>query len=261
MTDFRELYEAAENVLKQAEEMFLDGLGSDPALMKSRGDFATEVDLKIEEFFRTALPKETGIDVVGEEYGGEPTQAYWIVDPVDGTTNFAAGNPMSSILMSLIINEEPVIGLTSVPVIRQRFGAFSNSPLFANGIPQPPLKERPVVASHVGFSSVSAPGSSQIRQGLLAELTKTNLRPRITGSVGVDLSYTAAGIFGGAISFSPFLWDNAAGVVLCRAAGATVTDLSGNDWKVGAGGAVVGSEAAHSTILATIETLKKSGLK
>lgn len=260
MSDLRELYNMAEAVLDTAEAMFLDGLGADPAHMKSKGDFATVVDLEIERFFREALLTVTDIPVIGEEYGGEKGQSYWIVDPIDGTSNFAAGNPMSSILMSLIVDGEPVIGLTSVPVTRQRFGAFKGSPLFVNQKAQPPVKERPRVASHVGFSSVTVPGSSKIRQGLLNELTKTNLRPRITGSVGVDLAYTAAGIFGGAISFSPYLWDNAAGVVLCRAAGATVTDLNGNDWTIESGGVVVGAPGSHKTIRETVETLKKLGI-
>lgn len=260
MSDLRELYNMAEAVMDTAEAMFLEGLGADPAHMKSQRDFATVVDLEIERFFREALLTVTDIPVIGEEYGGDKGRMYWIVDPIDGTTNFAAGNPMSSILMSLILDGEPVIGLTSVPVTRQRFGAFKGSPLFVNGKAQPPVKERPRVASHVGFSSVSAPGSSRIRQGLLNELTKTNLRPRITGSVGVDLAYTAAGIFGGAISFSPYLWDNAAGVVLCRAAGATVTDLNGKDWAIDSGGVVVGAPVSHTTIRNTVETLKKMGV-
>ena len=65
-----------------------------------------------------------------------------------------------------------------------------------------------------------------MRHGLLVELTRTYLRPRITGSVGIDLAYTAAGIFGGAVSFSPNIWDNAAGIFLCQAAGATVTEVA-----------------------------------
>jgi len=85
------------------------------------------------------------------------------------------------------------------------------------------------------------------------------LRPRITGSVGIDLAYTAAGIFGGAVSFSPNIWDNAAGIFLCQAAGATVTDLYGNPWDHTSRGAIVGTARAHETILTTLTTIRTGG--
>ena len=98
-----------------------------------------------------------------------------------------------------------------------------------------------------------------MRHGLLVELTRTYLRPRIPGSVGIDLAYTAAGIFGGAVSFSPNIWDNAAGIFLCQAAGATVTDLYGNPWDHTSRGAIVGTARAHETILTTLTTIRTGG--
>lgn len=262
MNDLRELYHIGEAVLDTAEEMFLQGLGSDPTHFKKPGDFATEIDLSIERYLRQTLSSLTGIPVFGEEYGGDDEPPQWVVDPVDGTANFAAGNPMCCVLLSLVVDNEPVIGLTSVPVTRQRFGAFKGSPLFVNGRAQAPLKDRPSMAAHVGFSSVSSPAESgfpsMLRQGILGDLTRTYLRPRITGSVGIDLAYTAAGIFEGAVSFSPYLWDNAAGVALVRAAGGVVTDIDGNPWEVGGTGAVVGSPRGHATIVELIQKYRQS---
>ncbi|AKE41515.1 Inositol monophosphate phosphatase [Corynebacterium kutscheri] len=261
MSDIRELYHVAEAVLDSAEATFLAGLGADPAHMKSPGDFATEVDLAIEKQLRENLQRLTGIPVYGEECGGDPGSPQWVIDPIDGTANFAAGNPMSAIVLSLVIDNKPVIGITSVPVTRQRFGAFSYSPLFINGQPQAPLVERPLLVSHMGFSSVSSPADSVagtlLRQGLLARLTSTHLRPRITGSVGIDLAYTAAGIFAGAISFSPHIWDNAAGVLLAQSAGAIITDLAGNKWTPAATGVIVGTPRAHETILTTLTKMRE----
>jgi myo-inositol-1(or 4)-monophosphatase len=69
------------------------------------------------------------------------------------------------------------------------------------------------------------------------------------GSTGIDLAYTAAGILGGAISFSGHPWDHAAGVALMRAAGGIVTDLVGNDWTVTSPSAVVALPGVHAEIL------------
>ena len=266
MTDARELYRIALTILTDIERMFIDGLGADPTHMKAAGQFATDVDLAIETYLRRRLIHETGIPVLGEEYGGDCGELTWVVDPIDGTANFAAGNPMSCILISLLANGIPVLAITSVPMIDQRFGAYTGSPLFHNGVPQPPLAERPEVAAHVGFSSISGSSESNeaqfpdlMRHGFLVELTRTYLRPRITGSVGIDLAYTAAGIFGGAVSFSPNIWDNAAGIFLCQAAGATVTDLYGNPWDHTSRGAIVGTARAHETILTTLTTIRTGG--
>ena len=265
MTQLRELYHIAQAVIADAERLFRRGVGASPLHLKNQGQFATEIDLAIEQQLRQDLTTMTGLPVMGEEYGGENNQYTWVVDPVDGTANYAAGNPMSAILISLVLDGHPVVALTSVPLIGQRFGAFENSPLFVNGIAQAPVRERPQVAAHIGFSSAAATVESEqqnfstlMRHGLLGELTQTYLRPRITGSVGIDLAYTAAGIFGGAISFSPNIWDNAAGVLLCQAAGAKVTDLEGNPWTAESVGVVVGTDHAHETILATMNKVRNS---
>lgn len=261
MSDLRELYHIAEAVLVEAEEMFLQGLGAAPAKMKDRGDFATEMDLSIERYLRTTLGQMTGIPVVGEEFGGAQGSPVWVVDPIDGTANYAAGNPLSAILISLLVDDQPKVAITSVPALNKRFGAYESSPLFINGQAQPPLEDRPLIAAHVGFSSVTSPANSEfsslLRQGLLAELAATYLRARITGSVGVDLAFTAAGIFEGAVSFSPYAWDNAAGVLLVQAAGGSVTDLSGNPWRPGAKGIIAGTPRAYATIKETMDRVRK----
>ena len=78
------------------------------------------------------------------------------------------------------------------------------------------------------------------------------MRPRISGSVGVDLAFVALGIYQAAVSFSPHIWDNAAGVLLARSAGAVVTDTEGGPWTLDSTGAIVGTPAAHATVLSTM---------
>lgn len=239
MSDLRELYHIAEAVMDDAEKVFRAGLGAAPVHTKPDGDFATEIDLVIEQRLRTALTALTGIAVFGEEFGGQITadDAVWVVDPIDGTANYACANPMCAILISLIVEREPVVALTSVPMVHQRFGAFRGSPLFVNGTAHTPTWRGP----HVGCSADD--------EELLAAVKDTPLRPRITGSVGTDLAFAAAGVFSAAVSISPYVWDNAAGALLCQAAGAVLTDRAGNPWTLGAEGMMVGSPTAHDSIL------------
>lgn len=260
MKDPAELLRIAEAAVEEAEQMFIRGLGADPLQLKQPGDFATEVDLAIEQRLRERLSQETGFPVLGEESGGEITESpVWIVDPIDGTANYTVGNPMCSILVSLLVAGQPVVGVTAIPLLGRRLSAHEASPLLVNGRATPPLQSQDKLVAQVGFSSVASPVNSQfpslVRQGLLSKLAETFLRPRITGSVGVDLAFTSQGIFGGSISFSPNVWDNAAGVMLVRAAGGRVTDTEGNPWTVHSAGVVAGNVESHQAIMSTMEKI------
>ncbi|AGF72835.1 inositol monophosphatase family protein [Corynebacterium halotolerans] len=263
MSDARELLAIAEAIVDDAERMFLAGVGADPSQLKQPGDFTTDVDLAIEDHLRRTLTRMTGLPVYGEESGGTlDHRAVWVVDPVDGTSNYAAGNPMCAILVSLLVDNQPVAAVTSMPMLHRRLTAFEGSPLLVNGRAASPLTESSPLIAQVGFSSVASPLdspiSSIVRQGLLSDLAETFLRPRITGSVGVDLAFAAQGIFGGAVSFSPYVWDNAAGVMLVRAAGGVVTDIEGKAWTPGATGVIAGTRAAHEEIMSTMNRILNS---
>ncbi|MDO4685143.1 MAG: inositol monophosphatase family protein [Corynebacterium sp.] len=258
--DARELLAIAEGIVAQAERVFVARVGAAPEISKPDGDFATAADIEIEHLLREQLTRRTGIPVFGEESGGDlESTAVWVVDPIDGTTNYSAGIPMCSILVALLVEGTPIVSIISMPLLRKRLSAYAGSPLFLNGEPQPPLVEQHPLISPVGFGSiVSATGSAyptMIRHDLLAKVSAKYSRLRMTGSVGVDLAFTAMGIFGGTVTFSPFVWDNAAGVLAIEAAGGRVTDLTGNTWHPAAQGLVAGTHDVHASILGTIKQL------
>lgn len=252
----------AERVVDEAEEMFTAGLGADPAEFKGPGDFVTEVDLEIESTVRAML-EETGIPVYGEEAGGAYNpEAVWIIDPIDGTSNYAAGNPLCAILLTLLIDERPAVTVTSIPLLNRRLTAILGGPLNVNGRQTPPLGDRHRLATQVGFSSLSSrsrsPFTSDERLEMLGILAAGSLRPRITGSVGVDLALTAQGIFDGAISFSPYVWDNASGVALVRASGGVVTDVTGREWTPQSTGVVAGTPSVHAQLMGIIDSVRNT---
>lgn len=260
MTDPSTMLRIAEAAVSAAERKFIRGLGADPHEIKGRGNFATKVDLEIEEQLRLTLSAQTGIPVYGEENGGDlHRDRVWIVDPIDGTANYAAGNPLCAILLSLLVHGQPVVAVSSLPMLGRRLSAHESSPLYLNGRALEPLRDPDKMIAQIGFSSVASPQnsrySSRLRQGLLADLAETYLRPRITGSVGVDLAFAAQGIFGGALSLSPNVWDNASGVLLVRAAGGVVTGTAGEPWTIDSAGVVAGNAEAHKAIMGTMNKI------
>lgn len=263
-----ELLAIAEAAVDEAEAHFTAGLGASPARFKGEGDFATEVDLVIERQLRQLLTTMTGIPVWGEEYGLDADQAapladvvptdaafsgetFWVVDPIDGTANYSAGNPMCGILVALIHESRPVAAVASFPLIGRRLSAAEGGTLRSIGGPAAGFGGGEEALGfeesrgHVGCSS-------HLDAGVLSYLMDTGLRPRMTGSVGLDAAFVAQGVFDGAVNFSEYPWDNAAGALLVKAAGGVVTGVEGEDWTVNSRGLVVGTPQVHAALMDAI---------
>ncbi|HME50004.1 inositol monophosphatase [Mycobacterium sp.] len=255
VADLDALVAEAAVILDKAAVRFIEGRGADSAVRKKGNDFATEIDLAIERQVVDALVSATGIDVHGEEFGGADVDSplVWVLDPIDGTFNYAAGLPLAGILLGLMREGEPVAGLTWLPFTNEHFTGVLGGPLRCNGAEQQPLRPAELVDAIVGVGTFNVdwrgrfPG--RYRLAVLEHLSRVSSRVRIHGATGVDLAYTAAGILGGAISFGDHIWDHAAGVALVRAAGGVVTDLAGNDWSLSASSALAGVPHCHGQIL------------
>lgn len=254
------LYTAAD-ILDGAAEQFVAGHRADSAVAKKGNDFATEIDLAIERQVVAELNLRTGIGVHGEEFGGEPidSELVWVLDPIDGTFNYAAGSPMAAMLLALMWNGQPVLGLTWVPFVGQRYTSLPGGPLRCNGEALAPLSEGRLAESIVGIGTFNVesrgvfPG--RYRSTVLEKLSRQCSRMRMHGATGIDLAYVAAGILGGAISFGHHIWDHAAGVALIRAAGGIVTDLGGQPWTPASRSALAGAPGVHAEMIEIVKTV------
>jgi myo-inositol-1(or 4)-monophosphatase len=249
------LVEVASAILDAAVPRFQEGHRADSAVSKKGNDFATEVDLAIERQVVSALVATTGIGVHGEEFGGTDvdSQWVWVLDPIDGTFNYAAGSPMAAILLALLHDGEPVAGLTWLPFIGERYTAVAGGPLIKNGEPQPSLGSATLAESLVAVGTFSADSRGRFpgryRLAVLENLSRVSSRLRMHGSTGIDLAYVADGILGAAVAFGGYVWDHAAGVAQVRSAGGTVTDLAGKPWTPGSRSVLAAAPGAHDEVL------------
>lgn len=254
-TDLDALVATASVILDEAVEPFIAGHRADSAVAKKGNDFATEVDLAIERQVVEALQTTTGIGVHGEEFGGADLDSHlvWVLDPIDGTFNYAAGLPTAAILLGLLRDGEPVAGLTWVPFTDQRYTAVVGRPLYVNAAEQPALGTAQLAESVVGLGTFNVDSRGEFpgryRIATMERLSRRCSRMRMQGATGIDLAYVAAGVLGGAISFGHHVWDHAAGVALVRAAGGVVTDLAGNPWTPTSRSALAGAPGVHEEIL------------
>jgi myo-inositol-1(or 4)-monophosphatase len=259
--DLDALVAEASAILDAATKPFLEGHRADSAVSKRGDDFATNVDLAIERQVVDALTNATGIDVHGEEFGGADVDSpwVWVLDPVDGTFNYAAGSPLAAILLGLLHDGDPVAGLTWLPFTGERYTAVAGGPLMKNGVPQPSLVPTELTDAIIGIGTFNADSRGRFpgryRLAVLENLSRVSSRLRMHGATGIDLAYVADGILGGAISFGDHVWDHAAGVALVRAAGGIVTNLAGEDWTPDARSALAAAPGVHAQILGILHRI------
>ncbi|WP_019928151.1 inositol monophosphatase [Nocardia sp. BMG111209] len=258
--DLTGLLATASAALDSVVPRFVAGVGAPSAVVKGQGDFATEFDLELERTLSGLLTEQTGIPVHGEEFGGPEltTGTAWVLDPIDGTFNYSSGHPLSGMLLALVREGEPVLGLTWLPLLGRTYAAVAGGPVLVDGQPVPPLARARLSDAMIGFGAFNTDSRGRIpgsfRFDLLGALSRLSGRVRMHGSTGIDLAFTASGVLGGAVVFGHHAWDNAAGVALVRAAGGVVTDLAGAPWTIESGSVLAAAPGVHEELLELIDS-------
>jgi myo-inositol-1(or 4)-monophosphatase len=231
--------------------------------VKGPGNFVSAADHRAEEILRQELGKaRPGYGMLCEEGGrieGTDKTHTWIVDPLDGTTNFLHGIPQFSIAIALQRDDAIVAGVIYNPILDELFTAERGKGAFLN-------ERRLRVAARTRLSdAVVACGLPHYGRGGLAEFrqefaaVQENVAGlRRFGSAALDLAYVAAGRFDAYWERNLSPWDIAAGLLLVREAGGFATDLDGGDAMLVEGGVVAGNEAVHRELLTILTGAAKS---
>ena len=224
---------------------------------KGPGDFVSQADRKAEDILFTELSRaRPGYGFLMEERGaveGNDDQHRWIVDPLDGTTNFLHGLPIFSISIALERQGQLVAGVVYNPAMDELFTAERGGGAFLND-------RRLRVAARTKLSdAVIGTGTPHLGRGhhgqYLIELRHVMAETagvRRLGSAALDLAYVAAGRLDGFWEEPLHAWDVAAGLVLIREAGGFASDKAGGQEIFDRGAIVAGNEAIHRALLATI---------
>ena len=213
---------------------------------KAPADFVSAADLKAEQVIFEALTKaRPGYGFLGEERGmieGSDKTHRWIVDPLDGTTNFLHAIPHFAINIALEREGAIVAALTHNPVTNETFWAEKGKGAFVND------HRLRVAARQRLDEAVLATGIPFLGHGqhakFLKELHQISQRVagvRRFGAASLDLAWVAAGRFDGYWERDLNAWDLAAGVLLVREAGGKVTDAEGGDAVLTKGSVVAGN--------------------
>ncbi len=221
---------------RAAGEFLLESVGKVRNIERKKGEernLVSEIDRgsekKIIDAIRQKYPSHT---ILAEESGGSAASSEykWVIDPLDGTTNFLHGVPIFSVTIAVERNGEVVAGVVYDPNLREMFTAEKGSGAFLNGermrVSSAPSLIKSLLVT--GFPYDIAENPEHAAQHFVNFLMEAQGIRRL-GSAAMDLSYVAAGRFDGFWEVHLNPWDMAAGMLFVREAGGKVTDFHGND--------------------------------
>ena len=212
---------------------------------KGEVDLVTQADKRSEQEvvarLRTHLPRHIIMAEEGGQYDSSPAAASprycWYVDPLDGTTNFAHGYPCFVVSIALAEvspgGEDLLVGVVYQPVSGELFTAVKGEGAFLNNkkIQVSSVERLATSLLSTGFPSIKRTENPNIHY--YWDFTLRSHGVRRDGSAALDLASVACGRFDGFWEFGLKPWDTAAGVLLVREAGGTVTDFAGRPYRLG----------------------------
>ena len=202
-------------------------------MKKGPTDYVTEVDLKVEEIVFEEIKKYYPEDnFLGEESGHEinNSETTWVLDPIDGTTNFIHGYPQYCISLACVVSGQTQHAVIIDPTRREEFSASRGKGAELNGERIRVSKRGSLKDGLLGNTSHTNSDQTYTFDNMAAfrELYKVNLTIRRSGCSALDLAYVAAGRLDGFWANGLAIWDVAAGMLIAEESGALTSDFLGN---------------------------------
>ncbi|MFW6082872.1 MAG: inositol monophosphatase family protein [Chloroflexota bacterium] len=247
-------HEAGSVVAHDLPERVLDQVG-----FKGSVNPVTETDASADTLIRSRLeavfPRHR---ILAEESGGDAWRQsgapIWLVDPLDGTNNFAHGFPHVGVSLALVDDQQPVVGVVYDPLRGETFAAAANRGATLNGNPIRVTEVDDLGDAFLGtgfpYDRRTATDNNVQR---LDHFLRRSQGVRRAGAAVLDLAYVACGRFDGFWEIRLHPWDVAAGILIVREAGGTATDFGGGPQCVSGRRIVASNGRIHAAMLRVIE--------
>ncbi len=229
--------------------------------IKGPADFVSNADRRAEQIvfedLQKARPTYGFLGEEGTEVKGTDGQHRWIVDPLDGTTNFLHGIPMFAVAIALQRGEDIVASVIYNPIMDELYTAEKGGGAWLNDRKRLRVAGRKHLADTVVVTGINSQGRAldllQLKQ--LAQVTPAVAGIRRTGSASTDLAWLAAGRFDGYWEAGLKPWDVAHGYLLVREAGGVVTDYAGTAGTIWNGQVIAGNENIQGQLLKIVKAV------
>ena len=219
---------------------------------KGRGNIVTDVDTEVEREMLGILRREyPAMGLLGEESAGvHADKGYvWIVDPLDGTRNYASGIPFFSTVIGMALDGEVLVGVNYDPVRGDLFEAERGRGAFLNGervtVSQRTELAESIIGTDLSYNNEGAANGLEV----IREIWPGMQTARIMGSAALGLSYAATGRTDLYFHHQLEPWDQVAGLLLVEEAGGVVTDRTGRRAGLYSDGIVASNRALQSEFM------------
>ncbi|HSP34848.1 MAG TPA: inositol monophosphatase family protein [Thermoanaerobaculia bacterium] len=235
---------------------YWENLGKDDADLKARNDWVSAADRESEAAIMACVGElSPGDSFLAEETGAAQgsSNRTWIIDPLDGTSNYLQHLPVWSVSIALRSGSEMTAGVIYEPLRDMFFTAERGAGAFRDGARMHVSNQQSVESS---FLATGFPFRAQEYVSVYVRIFEDIIRiakgVRRAGSAALDLAYTAAGVYDGFFEMHLAPWDVAAGSLIVREAGGVVTDFSGGHRWLERGNIVGAAPGVHADLLRLI---------
>jgi len=255
--EIEKLFEKVEKIVRSAGSLLREMYFSTwEVYHKGTIDLVTTADIKSEELIKKGLKEITpDIPIIGEESFSEKEKLegvyFWVVDPLDGTTNFAHRLPWFAISVALLKEKNPILGIIYNPIAEEFFYAIKGEGAYLNEKPIKVSQKDRLIDSLLctGFPVSKILDSPDLFIPLFKEFMTKSQGVRRFGSAALDLAYVACGRYEGFWESYLKPWDTSAGILLVREAGGEVTDYFGNPYHPFLNTIVASNGKIHSQMI------------
>jgi len=257
LNDVIELARAAGDILR-------DGYGQDHQVhYKGLIDLVTEVDHRSEnmllERIQAAYPQDAIITEERGRFAGANGRS-WIIDPLDGTVNFAHGIPIFAVSIAYAVDRQVMLGVVYDPLRDECFSAERGKGAWLNDLPISPTNETSLQKALLVTGFSYNPEIRDRNLPLFVHLVKRAQAVRRLGSAALDMSYVACGRLDGYWELQLETWDLAAAALIAQESGVLVTDMDGSlDFMHPPHSAIAANPALHAVLLAELKNAAASG--
>ena len=229
---------------------------------KGERDLVTDVDLAVEDAVRELLAARTPeLGILGEEHGrsgGTDDALWWVLDPVDGTSNLARGIPLCAVSLALVSGRRPVLAAVDLPFLDVCYTAVRGRGAYAGDerIRSSAVRDMAGAVISIGDFAIG-PGAAEknrVRLELMATLGARAQKIRMIGAAAVDLAWVAQGRLDATIILANQPWDTMAGALLVREAGGAVLDQDDTEHTVDSSATIATCPGLRREIMASLRT-------
>lgn len=207
------------------------GKSKDSRVKGNSKGLVTATDLAAEKAILEVLTNESDYEILSEESGTfkRGFGPKWVIDPLDGTNNFARSLPLFAVSVGLMDGNESLVGVIIDPVNQKEYCAVKGGGAFCNGEkiihPKFDTDYIPMLFLNHGYAETDRAKFKELSKLLASDFNVLKL-----GTTALELCYIASGAVDGFICSGDELWDFAAGIVIAQEAGCVFTDWQGNPW-------------------------------